>query len=154
MSISYPAIAPATTNNTSTSARPQYAFNAVVGSTYPIIISGSTESLEAATLFAPPQELYKTSGSYSLFVVGKISGSNITGSLEIDTGPGGKYNAFLSASSNAIIASKFSGSDGYFNVQFSSEQIGINGVSLPLTFSGSASNYTASIYGIYFSPTI
>ena len=145
MSITYP------NSSTSNAARAQYSFDASVGSVYPIIISGSTTSEEVATLFAPPQELYKTNGTYNVFAVGKIVGSNITGSLEIDLGMmGGKYNAFFTGSSNAVLAVKFSGSYGIFDVNF--EQVSSNGTSLPVYFSGSASNYTASIYGIYFSP--
>lgn len=155
MSIIYPSPAGGTTV---VSERSQYAIPATVDATFPIVISGSTSPSQIATLFIPPTFLYQMSGSYNVVAVGYITGSSgITGSLEIqgmDT-----YNAFLIKYSpfgmgDSVMGIRFSGSTEYLSLNYPLNLPGADyGVSIPINFSGSISDYTASIYGIYFSPT-
>lgn len=157
MSISYPASSGGGT--TVISERSQYAIPATVNTTFPIIISGSTSPEQITSLFLPPTYLYQMSGSYSVVVVGYITGaSGITGNLEIQGME--TYNAPLTEyapfGGNSVSAIRFSGSTSGYNLISYPLNLGPGnnyGASVPVMFSGSVSNYTASIYGIYLSPT-
>jgi hypothetical protein len=159
MSISYP-VSSGGGGTTVISQRAQYAIPATINTTFPVVVSGTTTPTEIATFFLPPTFLYQMSGSYTVVAVGYITGaSGVTGSLEL---VGDEItNAFLTeydplGAGNSAMGIKFSGSSGYFSVNYPLN-LGPGadyGASLPITFSGSVSNYTASIYGIYLSPTV
>lgn len=161
MSISYP-VSSGGGGTIVVSERAQYAIPATINTTFPIVISGSTSPEQITSLFIPPTYLYQMSGTYSVVVVGYITGvSGVTGNLEIQgmetyNAPLTEYNPF--GGGNSAMSVRFSGSSsGYtllsYPLNFGNETITSRGVSQPVMFSGSASNYTASIYGIYFSPT-
>lgn len=160
MSISYPA---STTGGGTTivSERAQYAIPATINTTFPIVISGSTSPQQIATIFLPPTYLYQMSGSYSLVVVGQITGSaGVTGSLQVEANT--IFNAPITmydpiAAGNSAMGIRFSSSaEGYTlaNYPFDLGPGNDFGVSLPVNFSGSASSYTASIYSINLSPIV
>lgn len=163
MSISYP-VSSGGGGTTIVSERAQYAIPATINTTFPIVVSGSTSSEQIVSLYVPPTYLYQMSGSYSLVVIGHITGSSgVTGSLEIQTDTETynaslmEYDPFNIGGSNPMSV-KFSGSSsGYtllnYPLDFGDETINSRGVSQPIMFSGSVSDYTASIYGIYLSPT-
>jgi len=160
MSISYP-VSSGGSSTIVVSERAQYAIPATINTTFPIVISGSTSPQEIATIFVPPTYLYQMSGSYSLVAVGYITGaSGVTGNLEVATFE--TYNAPITMydpteTGNSAMGIRFSGStEGYNFINYPLD-IGPGndfGASLPVMFSGSVSNYTASIYGIYLSPTV
>jgi hypothetical protein len=159
MSISYPVSSGGGGGTTIISERAQYAIPATINTTFPIVVSGSTTSQEIATIFIPPTYLYQMSGSYSLVAVGYITGaSGVTGSLEVagfET-----FNAPITMydpteTGNSAMGIRFSGSTGgytFINYPLDLGPGNDYGVSIPVMFSGSVSNYTASIYGIYLSP--
>lgn len=157
MSIYYPPAQQSQQQNTGS--RSQYAIPATINTTFPIIISGSTSPQQIATIFVPPTFLYQMSGSYSLTAIGIITGAaGVTGSLE-GNGPDGPAKVFLTQRDpfvmgiNSAMADRFSGSSGYLEIRYPIiDEPLMLGVSLPVMFSGSVSDYTASIYGIYFSP--
>jgi len=159
MSISYPVSSGGGGGTTIISERAQYAIPATINTTFPIVVSGSTTSQEIATIFIPPTYLYQMSGSYSLVAVGYITGaSGVTGNLEVAAVE--TFNAPLTmydpvGAGNSAMGIRFSGStEGYDFIGYPLD-IGPGndyGASLPVMFSGSVSNYTASIYGIYLSP--
>ena len=159
MSISYP-ISSGGGSTVVISERSQYAIPATVGTTFPIVISSSTTPTQIATLFIPPTFLYQMSGSYRAVVVGYITGaSGVTGSLEVQGME--TYNAFLTeydplGAGNSVMGIRFSGSTDYLSINYPLNfGPGVDyGASIPVNFSGSVSNYTASIYGIYLSPTV
>jgi len=156
MSISYP-IPSGGGGTVIISQRAQYAIPATINTNFPIVVSGATTPTEIATIFVPPTYLYQMSGSYNLIAIGYITGaSGITGSLEItsyDT-----HNVFLTEyaplGDNSAMALRFTGSSDYFTLNYPLNIGADYGASLPVMFSGSVSNYTASIYGFYLSPTV
>jgi hypothetical protein len=158
MSISYPASS-GVGGTTIVSERAQYAIPATINTTFPIVVSGSTSPEQIATIFIPPTYLYQMSGSYSLVAVGYITGaSGVTGNLEVPAAE--TFNAPITmydpvAAGNSAMGIKFSASiDGYNFMNYPLDIGADYGVSLPVMFSGSVSNYTASIYGIYLSPIV
>lgn len=160
MSISYP-VSSGGGGTTVISQRSQYAIPATVNTTFPIVISGSTSPEQITSIFLPPTYLYQMSGSYSLVVVGYITGaSGVTGNLEIQgmesyNAPLTKYAPF--GSGDSIMGVRFSGSTSGYELINYPINIGPGndyGASVPVMFSGSVSDYTASIYGIYLSPTL
>ena len=157
MSISYP-VSSGGGGTTIVSERAQYAIPATINTTFPIVISGSTSSGQIATLFIPPTYLYQMSGSYSLVVVGEIAGAaGVTGSLRAEGTE--TYTAKLTAydplgAGNSAMGVRLSGStQGYDFINYPLNIGADFGASLPIEFSGSVSNYTASIYSIHLSPT-
>lgn len=158
MSISYP-VSSGGGGTTIVSERAQYAIPATIGTTFPIVISGSTSPEQIATLFIPPTYLYQMSGSYSLVVIGEITGdSGVTGSLQVDAAE--TYTAKLTAydplgAGNSAMGVRLSGSTQGYDLINYPLNIGADfGASLPINFSGSVSNYTASIYSAYLSPIL
>lgn len=160
MSISYPVSSGGGGGTTIISERAQYAIPATINTTFPIVVSGSTSPEQIATLFVPPTYLYQMSGSYSLVAVGYISGtSGVTGNLEVPAyetfnAPITMYDPTETGNYSAM-GIRFSGSTAGYNFINYPLDLGPGndyGVSLSIMFSGSVSDYTASIYGIYLSP--
>ena len=151
MSIVYPS---PTSTGGGAATRTQYTFNPTINTTFPITVTGSTDPLQIATIHFAPQFLYQTSGDYYLSVVGYItssaSGSNITGTLSIPFG----WTAELKIRNNNsnVRTEKFVQDGEPVLWNFAPENMGDYGFQIPVYFSGSTSDYTASVYGIYFSP--
>lgn len=158
MSISYP-VSSGGGGTIVVNERAQYAIPAAINTTFPIVISGSTTPEQIATVFIPPTYLYQMSGNYSLVVVGEITGAaGVTGSLQVEASE--TYTAELTAydpvgAGNSAMGVRLSGStQGYDFIDYPLSIPNADfGVSLAVMFSGSVSNYTASIYSLYFGPT-
>lgn len=149
MPISYPP------QQTSAGVRPQYTIPATIGTTFPVVISGTTSPTTAATMFIPPTYLYQTSGSYFITVIADFTSSTgATATLDFSAlNTSASFSTFAPFGPALPRTYKFAGNSGVTQLDFSQVPL-TDGVGIPITLSGSTTDYTASIYGIYYSPTV